>query len=209
MKNPLRRLFPRSHEHLLMGRVGSAPPIPQKPVAGMETLLIRAGDEAPVGMLDAFAFANGFPQGWAREMLGEGASAIVAIDPAGAMMAMGWMTGRRFHVEEIGATLDPGAGVYLFGDFVAPAQRGRHLQQLLVAERLHGIGEAGLACTLVEPSNVASVRSYQKEGFVSEARFTRYHWRGRTWARCRGNRRGPGVAFELDGSDTIVAKARG
>jgi ribosomal protein S18 acetylase RimI-like enzyme len=208
MKNPLRRLFPRSQEHLLLGRVGSAP-APQKPVAGVETLAIRADDDARVGMLDAFADANGFPQGWARAMLAEGASAIVAIDPAGAAMAMGWMTGRRFHVEEIGATLDPGAGIYLFGDFVAPAQRGRNLQQLLVAQRLRGIQQTAFACTLVEPSNVASVRSYEKEGFVIEARFTRYHWRGRTWSRCREIRRGPSVTFALDGTDTIVTQVRG
>jgi ribosomal protein S18 acetylase RimI-like enzyme len=207
MKNPLRRLFPSSQEHLLMGRVAS-PPVPQKPVAGVETLAIRTANDARVGILEAFANANGFPQGWAGEMLAAGASAIVAIDPAGAAMAMGWMTGRRFHVEEIGATLDPGAGVYLFGDFVAPAQRGRNLQQLLVAERLRAIEQAAFACTLVEPSNAASVRSYEKEGFVNEAQFTRYHWRGRTWARCRAIRRGRGVAFALNGTDTIMAQAR-
>src|SRR5258706_201507 len=134
MKNPLRRLFPRSHEHLLMGRVGP-PPVPETGTAGVQTVAIRMGDDPHIGKLDAFAVANGFPQGWVQEMLAEGASAVAALDEAGAVMAMGWITGRRFQVEEIGATLDPGAGVYLFGDFVALAHRGRKLQQLLVAER--------------------------------------------------------------------------
>jgi ribosomal protein S18 acetylase RimI-like enzyme len=207
MKNPLRRLFPRSHEHLLMGRVGSSA-MPETEAAGVQTVAIRTADDPRVGKLDAFAVANGFPQGWVQEMLAEGASAVAALDLAGVMMAMGWMTERRFRVEEIEATLDPGAGVYLFGDFVAPALRGRKLQQLLVAQRLRGIEGAAFACTLVEPSNAASVRSYEKEGFVSEARFTRYHWRGRTWSRCRGIRHGPGVAFALNGADTIIAQAR-
>jgi ribosomal protein S18 acetylase RimI-like enzyme len=208
MKNPLRCLFPRSQEHLLMGRVGSAPML-ETSVAGVQALVIWTADDPRAGMLDAFAVANGFPQGWAREMLAEGASAVVARDPAAAMLAMGWMTGRHFHVEEIGATLDPGTGVYLFGDFVAPAQRGRKLQRLLVAERLRVIEGAAFACTLVEPANVASVRSYEKEGFAVEGRFVSYRWRARTWARCRTVGRGPGIDFALDGTGAIVAQARG
>ena len=205
MKNPLRRLLPHADTHLLMGRSGP-PPAPEPSGGDVEMLAIKTISDPAADSLDAFASANGFPEGWTREMLAEGASAVIARDAAGAVLAMGWMTRRPFHVEEIGATIDPGAaGVYLFGDFVTPAQRGRRLQRLLVVERLRLTAAAAtFACTLVHPTNVASVRSYGGEGFTVGGRFARYEWGGRTWARCRRHA-GATVNFTLDGNDRISA----
>jgi ribosomal protein S18 acetylase RimI-like enzyme len=209
MKNPLRRLLPHSDAHLLMGRSGAAPAVEPTAAEGVEMLSIKDISDPAAGVLDAFAIDNGFPEGWAREMLTEAAHAVIARDAAGAALAMAWMTQRPFHVEEIGATIDPGRGVYLFGDFVAPAHRGRRLQTRLVAERLRLIGAAAaFACTLVHPTNNASLRSYQAQGFSVGGRFARYRWRGRTWARCRaiGNDPGGGVTFTLAENDRIVTR---
>jgi ribosomal protein S18 acetylase RimI-like enzyme len=206
MKNLLRRLLPHAETHLLMGRTG-APPAPEPPAAGVEMLSIKSVSDLVAEALETFASANGFPQGWARAMLAEGASAVIARDATGAVLAMGWMTQQPFQVEEVGATIDPGSGVYLFGDFVAPAQRGRKLQRQLVAQRLRLTEGLAYACTLVHPSNVASVRSYRGEGFAVGGRFVRYRWRGRTWARCRTVGRGA-VTFALDGTDRILVRGK-
>ena len=204
MINPLRRLFPHSEEHLLMGRFGAGQTSETERADG-DMLAIRSADDPGAELLESFADANGFPAGWAREMLIDGASGVIARDPAaGATLAMAWMTTHPFHVEEIGATIDPRGGVYLFGDFVAPAHRGRKLQRLLVAHRLRITGSAAFACTLVHPSNLASVRSYQHEGFEPGGRFVRYRWRDRTWTRCR-SARCAAVAFTLEENDRIVA----
>jgi ribosomal protein S18 acetylase RimI-like enzyme len=205
MANLLRRLWPQSQVHWLLGRVGSrlAPP---RTVAGIQVDAVAATDKPQAQALDAFASDNGFPQGWAGEMVADGASVIVARDLASSgIVAMAWWTSRPFHVEEIAAMLDPRGGVYLFGDFVATAYRGRGIQQLLVAERLRAAGEAAHACTLVHPSNKASVRSYEAEGFEVGGQFIRSRWMGRTWARCRASRTSR-IQFTLEGSETIVAR---
>src|SRR4051794_16958925 len=130
MTNFLRRLFPQSEEHLLMGRSGGAP-APEAESSDVEMLAIRSADDSNVQRLESFASTHGFPAGWASEMLTEGAIALIARDAAGTSLAMAWMTQRPFYVEEIGTTIDPRTGVYLFGDFVAPAHRGRKLQRRL------------------------------------------------------------------------------
>jgi ribosomal protein S18 acetylase RimI-like enzyme len=117
-------------------------------------------------------------------------------------LAMAWATKRPFWVGEIDATLDPGGGTYLFGDFVAPAHRGRGLQRLLVAERLN---DAPRACTIVHPDNAASVRSYGGAGFADAGRFTRYRWVGRSFGRCSASAGAP-ARFELAVGDTIRAR---
>jgi len=208
MTHFLRRLFPTSEEHLLMGRSGGEAPAPEAQASDVEMQAIHSADDPTVEMLETFASANGFPTGWASEMLRDGASAVIARDSAaaaaGATLAMAWMTQHPFHVEEIGATIDPGSGVYLFGDFVAPAHRGRKLQKRLVAQRLRLAVSAAFAVTLVHPANLASVRSYQHEDFVVGARFVRYRWRSRTWTRCKTVDRAA-VTFALDEQDGIVA----
>jgi ribosomal protein S18 acetylase RimI-like enzyme len=204
MTNLLRRLLPQSEEHLLMGRSGAAPAL-DAAASDVEMPAIRSADDPSVESLETFASANGFPAGWAAGMIGEGASAVIARDTAsGATLAMAWMTQQPFHVEEIGATIDPRTGVYLFGDFVAPAHRGRKLQQRLVAQRLRLAASAAFAVTLVHPSNLASLRSYQQEGFTVGARFLRYRWRSRTWTRCKPVARAA-VTFALDQQHRIIA----
>ena len=204
MTNPLRRLLPQSEEHLLMGRSGGVPAL-EAESSDVEILAICSADDPRAEQLESFASANGFPTGWAREMLSDNASAVIARDTTGQTLAMAWMTQRPFHVEEIGATIDPRAGIYLFGDFVAPAHRGRKLQRRLVAQRLRIAANAAFAVTLVHPSNLASVRSYQHEGFAVGGRFLRYRWRSKTWTRCKPIGRA-GVNFTLDQQDRIIAR---
>jgi len=204
MKKAFRSLFPQAQRHLLMGRLAS--PV-EAPVTspGVEILSIHRVADPATEALDGFATANGFPAGWARDMLGDGAQALAARDTTtGDILAMGWSTRRAFHVDEIGATLNPGGGVYLFGDFVAPQHRGRKLQKLLISHRLGQLDGPPFACTLVEPSNAASVRSYAGEGFVVGGTYVRYRWRKRTWARCRSVRNAP-VVFESPSCDTVIA----
>jgi GNAT superfamily N-acetyltransferase len=203
MTHLLRRLFPQSDEHLLMGRSG-APPAPETESSDLEILAVASADDPCVAPLESFANGNGFPSGWAREMLTQGASAVIAREAAGETLAMAWMTQRPFHVEEIGATIEPRTGVYLFGDFVAPAHRGRKLQRRLVAQRLRLAASAAFAVTLVHPSNMASVRSYHHEGFVISGRFVRYHWRGKTWTRYKPTGCAS-ITFSLEGNDRIIA----
>jgi ribosomal protein S18 acetylase RimI-like enzyme len=173
-------LFPRRDTHLLLSRAGGG----DSPFS-LDGVDVRAG--AP-DILESFTTEFGFPAGWAGEMLTEGAQPVIACDAStGATLAMAWATTRPFFVEEIGATIDPGeGGVYLFGDYVAPAARGRRLQRLLVAERLRRAGPDARACTIVHPTNEPSMRSYRHEGFMEGGRFTRTWWLGRNWGRCSG-----------------------
>jgi GNAT superfamily N-acetyltransferase len=121
---------------------------------------------------------------------------------------MAWSTTHPFHVEEIGATFDPRGGVYLFGDFVDPAHRGKKLQRALVSHRLAAARDQGLpfAYTLIHPSNAASLRSYAHEHFVPAARFTRYHWLRKKWCHCAQLAAPSGTLvprFKIDATDTL------
>ena len=202
---PLRGLIPRSETHLLLARELSGPMGPLT-VADVEVVAIPSKDDTSAGALEAFASEQGFPDGWALDMLGEGATALLARDTqSGQSLAMSWSTAKSFEVVEIGATLDPDGGVYLFGDFVAPAQRGRNLQRMLVAERVRRAAGAAFACTIIHPENVASLRSYHREGFTPVARFTRRHWMGRRWAACDSTSDSSIVRFMLEGDDVLRA----
>jgi ribosomal protein S18 acetylase RimI-like enzyme len=203
MRSFLRNLWPRTQVHLLLGRPGGRE-IPPFSVEGVTTIVVRSPGDAAAAELEAFAERQGFPEAWAHEMLAGGASGTVVRDAAaGAILAMGWATAQPFHVEEIAATLEPrDGGVYLFGDFVSPAARGRKLQRLMVAERLR-THDVRYACTLVHPSNGASLTSYQHEGFGDGGRFRRWTWRGRSWARCR-TFGGTPIRFALQGGDRLI-----
>lgn len=193
----LSRLAPHSEEHLILGCVAGA--VQPFDLPGVAVTAVESTTDA--GRLDAFASANGFPEGWAGAMLEEGAQAMIAVE-GNTVLAMAWMTRRPFFVEEIAATLDPGGGVYLFGDFVAPAHRGRRLQRLLVSQRLSRSINASFACTLVHPSNRASIRSYRTAGFGEIGAFVRRKWGGRTWARARCAA-GP-IGCTLDGERLVI-----
>src|SRR5688500_7387889 len=178
----LRRLLPRSESHLLYSRAHTGGASDFR----VEGVSVHAGNAVA---LEPFAVANGFPAGWVADMLADGAIALVATDDhTGDTLAMAWTTSRPFHVDEIVAAVDPGpGGGYLFGDFVAPAARGRNLQRLLVVERLRRAAEARYACTIIHPDNAASVRSYEHEGFVARATFRRTTWLRRHWNTVRGS----------------------
>jgi GNAT superfamily N-acetyltransferase len=188
-----------------MGRLASSVQ-PPATAPGVEVLVIHRAADPAAERLDAFGVANGFPQGWTRDMLADGARAVVARDVrSGELLAMGWSTRHPFHVDEIAATLNPGQGVYLFGDFVAPAHRGRKLQKLLISHRLTELDDRPFACTLVEPTNLASMRSYVAEGFSVGGEYVRHRWRRRTWTRCKSVRGAP-VSFELPSCDIVIAR---
>jgi len=204
----VRRLIPRSETHLLLARDLSGSTAPPLNIADVEMAAIPSRDDARAGGLEAFASEQGFPGGWALDMLGEGATALLARDTrTGQSLAMSWCTAKSFEVVEIGATLDPGGGVYLFGDFVAPAHRGRNLQRMLVGERVRrAAGGAAFACTIIHPDNVASLRSYHREGFTPVARFTRRHWLGRTWADCASTSDSSVARFTLERNGVLRAR---
>jgi ribosomal protein S18 acetylase RimI-like enzyme len=205
MKIRFRSLFPQAQRHLLMGRLALPAQAPATS-PGVDVLSIHRAADPVTQALDDFATANGFPPGWAHDMLTDGAQALAARDAAtGQILAMGWSTRRPFHVDEIDATLNPGGGVYLFGDFVSPEHRGRRLQRLLISHRLAQLDGLPFACTLVEPSNVASVRSYAGEGFAVGGTYVRYRWRTRSWARCKSVRKAP-VVFQSPTCDMVIAR---
>lgn len=182
MPNLLRHLFWRSETHLLMERAVVAGATSDFSVPGVE---VETGERAA---LEPFASSVGFPAGWAGEMLDEGATGLLAVDVANRLpLAMGWVTSRQYRIDEIGATINPGeGGIYLFGDLVAPAARGRRLQRLLVAERLRRATDVRQACTVVHPANAASVQNYKNEGFCVSGWFTRNWWLGTSWPECVG-----------------------
>jgi hypothetical protein len=209
MRNPFRRLLPRTERHLLLARPAASPPPADWWVQDVDVQTVTGPGDPRAAALDAFAVANGFPAGWTADMLADGATAALAVDAtaANAPLAMGWAIRRPFHVDEIDATLDPAASVYLFGDFVAPSHRGRRLQLLLVAERLRAFAAGLPACTIIAPANLASLHSYRNAGFDVTDQFTRYRWRRRTWARCRPAPATPGTAFKItDGSVITYCK---
>lgn len=209
VKNLFRRFLPETETHLLLACDVLTLPI-EFAVEGIDVVSVTAGDQVRIELLENFARRNGFPPGWARDMLAEEAQAVVARDEnSREILAMGWTTTRPFHIEEIGATLDPAAAVYFFGDFVAPAFRGRKLQRLLVAERLARMNDATRAVTIIHPDNTPSLRSYQSERFVTAAQFVRYQWRDRTWHRCKNI---PGIVtttrFSLSGEGHLIAAGK-
>jgi GNAT superfamily N-acetyltransferase len=209
MMSIFRRLLPRTEKHFLLACDVLTLPT-EFVVEGIDPVAVSADDRVRIELLDNFTARNGFPAGWVREMLADGAQAVVARDEgSNEILAMGWNTTRAFHIEEIGATLDPAGAVYFFGDFVAPAHRGRKLQRLLVAERLARMSDASRACTVIHPDNIASLRSYQSERFVKAAEFVRYERSGRTWSRCHTL---PGAItrtnFVSDASGTILAQQK-
>jgi GNAT superfamily N-acetyltransferase len=111
-------------------------------------------------------------------MLRGGARAITASDPqTHTLIAMAWHTAAPFFVEEIDHTLDPAGGVYLFGDFVAPASRGRGLQRALVRQRL-ALAPNLTAHTIIRDNNLPSLKSYQALGFTPTTRLTSHRWLG-------------------------------
>jgi GNAT superfamily N-acetyltransferase len=131
--------------------------------------------------LDPFCTNAGFPTGWANDMNAGGAEALIVRDASGDVIAMAWHTNRPFFVAEIDFTFVPRNGVYLFGDYVTPAHRGKKLQRLLVRQRLAAAARNGaaIAYTIIHAGNAPSLASYRALGFVPTTRLTRTRWLGR------------------------------
>ena len=130
--------------------------------------------------LDRLYASDGFPAGWARQMLERGAQAVVIVQ-GDAPAASALLIRQPFYVQEIRRTFDPGPDAdYYFGDFVAPGFRGRHLQRSLIRARLLMTHQAGrpwaLAMTRATPP--ASLDNYVAEGFAPSAEL-----RSRTFSR--------------------------
>lgn len=209
MTNPLRRFLPRTVKHFLLACDVLTLPI-EFVVEGIDAVAVSTADRVRIELLETFATRNGFPTGWVGDMIADQAHAVIARDESSnEILAMSWSTTQPFHIEEIGATLDPAGAVYFFGDFVAPAHRGRKLQRLLVAERLARLSNATRACTVIHPDNVASMRSYQSERFVTAAEFVRSYWSDRAWTRCRTFSSAlTTTRFAIDSAGTLVAGAQ-
>jgi hypothetical protein len=205
---PLRKLLPHSESHCLLGRdlslplVGFAAP-------GTTASAVTAHEQQETQSLDQFATRHGFPSGWTSDMLSDGAAAILIRETtSGEPIAMGWTTSMPFHIEEIGATLDPAGGIYLFGDFVAPTHRGRKLQRMLVAVRLARASGLSHACTVIHPANVASMRSYQTQGFEITAHFARRQWLGKTWYKCQNRSSSSPIRFTMNETSELTRSLR-
>ena len=174
-----RHLRPRITTHLFLCRSAVRPePLPH------EALYFHAQSGSEWDAIERFAVVNGFPRGWVKDIAALGGKALAATDPASAdIMAMGWLLTEPLPIEEMGETFNPAGKAYLFGDFAAPAWRGRRLQRFLVNRRLALAAELGLshALTIIEEANIASLRSYGAEGFQTFAA----HRRGRFLGRMR------------------------
>ena len=83
----LQRLIPYTQTHLLLTHPG----LPHGSGFAVGGIEVQAGDE---GGLELFAVAQGFPSGWAADMLAEGAMGLLAVDAGSrAVLAMGGYTG--------------------------------------------------------------------------------------------------------------------
>jgi GNAT superfamily N-acetyltransferase len=176
MKGLLRSLVPCQQTHLIFAR--ALTPADADTTAEVPGVTIESPSDA--NALDEFCIKAGFPVGWTAEMVQAGAHAIIARDAAD-IIAMAWHTARPFFVAEIDFTFVPHNGEYLFGDYVAPAHRGRKLQRLLVRHRLAAAARNGaaIAYTIIHADNAASLASYRALGFVPTTRLTRTRWLGR------------------------------
>lgn len=224
----LRRLLgylrTRSETHLFLARDLSLDVVPQPSDAASLARVASTGD-AHFPDLARFCESAGFGAGWAADMLGDSAIALIACDgPGGTAMAMAWSTVHPFPVEEIHATFDPGgapaagaaagavrrhAGVYLFGDFVAPEHRGKKLQRLLVNARLLDARrerpDLRYAYTIIHASNATSLRSYQAEHFAVAHALCQTLRRGVTRSTLTNPRGHAGALLKLAAPDRITA----
>ncbi|HSI34951.1 MAG: hypothetical protein ACAI43_18760 [Phycisphaerae bacterium] len=167
-----RRLLPRYDSFTLFARDASAGAPRAAP--GFELRDVVPGS-ADASALEAFCAGHGFAPRWATDMLGESRAVIAIGATDGAIAAMGWSTTAPFFVAEMNLTIEPPpGGAYLFGDFVAPASRGKGLQAALVAWRV--ARASGVTVTLIHPSNVASVKSYGQSEFRAAARLETRKW---------------------------------
>jgi ribosomal protein S18 acetylase RimI-like enzyme len=199
--------MPRRETYLLFAR----PPAPCDLThpADAAIALITSPDDPAIQPLDHFCTSNGFPPGWPAGMLGSRAQALTAAHPdTDAIMAMAWLTTAPFYVEEIDHTLDPAGGAYFFGDFVAPAHRGRGLQRALLRHRL-ALSPGATAYTIIRNDNIPSIANYQSVGFTPTTRLSSRRWLGATRWTCSTI---PGVdarlpTFERPSGNRLVARA--
>ena len=182
MKGLFRSLIPRRQKHFILARAATeADARPDADVHAAAVIEPLPASDEPA--LDRFCTTAGFPDGWTRDMLRLGAAPTIARNaPAGDIVAMAWHTHQPFYVAEIDTLFDPASGVYLFGDYVAPAFRGRKLQRLLVHHRLAAAAKNAtpIAFTIIEADNGPSLASYRSHGFIATTSLTRTRWLGRT-----------------------------
>jgi len=166
--------------------------------AGLRLAHLRQTTDEGFSQLDALCSSSGFPGGWAATMLrAEGEAFVAFADPSSAdpssahsrpdastgatpapfatpspAVAAGWMTRAPFFVDELGYTFTPvPEGVYLFGDFVEPAWRGRKLQRWMLHRRLEASAQAGRqwVFSMTDKENAPSLRNQFAEGFEHSA----------------------------------------
>ena len=144
--------------------------------AGLRLAHLRQTTDEGFSQLDALCSSSGFPGGWAATMLrAEGEAFVAFADPSpppSPAVAAGWMTRAPFFVDELGYTFTPvPEGVYLFGDFVEPAWRGRKLQRWMLHRRLEASAQAGRqwVFSMTNKENAPSLRNQFAEGFEHSA----------------------------------------
>ena len=166
------------HTDLIIIRDLTAPIDPPNWPPGFELVRVTTTADPLYPSLNACCDTCGFPAGWVARMLDGGARgwAIVTHDnssPERIVIGTGWMTSEPFYVEEVGWTFNPGSdGVYVFGDFILEAWRGRGLQKQMLRERLVHEASTGARWVygIAKWNNAASLTSCSAAGFVVAAR---------------------------------------
>ena len=152
---------------------------------------IHDSSDAASHTLDRFYTAEGFPDQWTAQLLKNGAQAVMICHDE-LPVAAGWLIRKPFYIEEIRRTFDPGpTSDYYFGDFVAPAFRGKRLQRALIRERLRLTHQAGYrwATAITRSTLPASLSSYSSEGFSVAVALCKRVCLGMEWTRvCRVDR---------------------
>lgn len=168
---------------LILTRDATSPPPPLGIPSDLVLHQVTNIGEAGFAFLDQIYSMDGFPPGWAAQMLGRGSVAVVIVSgqtPAASAL----LVRKPFYVREILRTFDAGAeGDYYFGDYVAPAFRGRQIQRMLIRARLHISQQAGRrwAHALTRTTIPASAENYLAEGFCTAAKLHARRWAGWRW----------------------------
>ena len=155
-------------------------PLPgDPPPPGIRAAWVRSkGDRHFRAMLE-ICREIGLDEGWCGEQFEDGAECVITLTEENRPVGVGLMTDRRCWVEEIGHWLNPGLGAsYLYVSYVPPAWRNRHINRLLLAERVRRACELGRyrALAVVGDRNEPSLRGMWANGFQKVGRIWSVRW---------------------------------
>lgn len=155
--------------------------------SGIHTLWVQPSRGESMEGLVRIAGEQGLCADWCREQLDEGGRCVLALEGE-RVVGMGWMTTRKFWVEEIRHWFEPGLiDCYMFATYVSLPYRGRRVQRLLDEARLRVAAEQGLrwVYAIVECTNTASLRGLARSGFERTARLDELRLSGWSLMRMR------------------------